>query len=80
MPNHLHFILFINAPVNSTDSPTVSTIVGHMKRWVSKEIGRSIWQRSFHDHVIRNEQDYQMIWKYIDENPYKWTLDCFYTV
>lgn len=39
---------------------------------------RKIWQRSFYDHVIRNEQDYLEIWKYIDENPVKWELDQFY--
>ena len=38
---------------------------------------KKIWQKSFHDHVIRNEQDYQEIWKYIDENPLKWEGDCF---
>ncbi len=79
MPNHLHLILFVNTPDNSKEVPTISTIVGQMKRWASKTIGRSIWQRSFHDHVIRGEKDYQMIWTYIDENPYKWELDCFYT-
>ena len=39
---------------------------------------RKLWQRSFYDHVIRNEQDYLEIWKYIDENPVKWELDQFY--
>ena len=32
---------------------------------------RKIWQRSFYDHVIRNEQDYLETLKYIDENPVK---------
>ena len=40
--------------------------------------GRRIWQRSFYDHVVRNEQDYAEIWKYIDDNPIKWELDKFY--
>jgi len=38
----------------------------------------NLFQRSFHDHVIRSEKEYQKIWKYIDENPIKWTMDCFY--
>jgi REP element-mobilizing transposase RayT len=37
-----------------------------------------IWQKSFHDHVIRNYIEYQEIWKYIDENPLKWELDKYY--
>lgn len=59
-------------------APTVSTIIGQMKRWVSKQIGFSIWQKSFHDHIIRNRAEYRQIWKYIDENPLKWELDCYY--
>ena len=47
---------------------------------VSKKIGKSIWQRSFHDHIIRNKNDYEKISKYIYENPIKWQYDRFYTV
>ena len=39
---------------------------------------KHIWQRSYYDHIIRNERDYLEIWQYIDENPLKWELDCFY--
>lgn len=46
---------------------------------VTKEIGKSIWQRSYHDHIIRGEKDYQKIWEYIETNPLKWELDCFYS-
>ena len=37
-----------------------------------------IWQSSFHDHIIRNDMDYQKIWEYISGNPSKWLDDCFY--
>lgn len=37
-----------------------------------------IWQRSFYDHVIRNEQDYYEIAKYIEENPLVWEEDTLY--
>ena len=30
------------------------------------------------DHIIRNEKDYYRIWKYIDENILKWSLDKYY--
>lgn len=43
------------------------------------DIDESLWQKSFHDHVIRNQDDYQKIWTYIDNNHLKWELDCFYT-
>ena len=57
-------------------APTVSTIVGHMKRWVSKQIHQSIWQKSFIDRVIRNETGYRAVWEYIENNPVK--LDTAY--
>lgn len=81
MPNHIHMILFI--PCDSgrmISSPTsILTAVGQMKRHVSKKIGEAIWQRSFHDHVIRDKNDYDKIAKYIHENPAVWQYDCFYT-
>ncbi len=43
-----------------------------------KTIGTSIWQRSYYDHVIRNEKDYEKIWEYIDTNVLKWKNDCYY--
>ena len=51
-----------------------AAVVGHMKRWVSMQIGQSIWQKSFYDHGIRNQQDYNEIWEYIENNPLKYTL------
>ncbi len=59
-------------------APTVSRIIKQMKGYVSKKIGKSVWQKSFYDHVIRNENDYLEIWQYIDSNPAKWTDDKFY--
>lgn len=38
-----------------------------------------MWQRSFHDHIIRGEKDYIEICKYIENNPAKWLEDKFYT-
>ena len=37
--------------------------------------GRKIWHTRYHDHIIRNQEDYQRIWQYIDENPAKWSED-----
>jgi hypothetical protein len=33
------------------------------------------WQKSFHDHIIRNENDLKKIKEYIANNPIKWHLD-----
>ncbi len=58
--------------------PTVSRVVQQLKGVVTKQIGHCIWQKLFHDHVIRNEKDYSKIWEYIDNNPARWQEDCFY--
>lgn len=84
MPNHIHFIIQISAKENgSSGMPTptnsiVSKFVGTFKRFCNREYGENIWQRSYHDHVIRGEKDYLEIWEYIENNPYKWEEDNLY--
>lgn len=78
MPNHVHAILIFEN--GSADLPTV---IGLYKSRVSKEIhkiqpDKRVWQRSFHDHIIRSRKSYEKIWNYIDGNPSKWADDCFY--
>lgn len=74
MPEHIHMILMLNdanGRIISAPTKSIKTIIGQMKRWVSKEIGFSIWQKSFYDHVIRDEADYITKWEYIENNPLK---------
>ena len=56
-------------------APTLSRILKQFKGSVTKQVGAPIWQKSFYDHVIRNEAEYLDTWAYIDENPAKWTED-----
>ena len=43
------------------------------------ELGfKTLWQRSFYDHVIRSEKDYLSIRQYIDDNPAGWAEDEYY--
>lgn len=81
MPNHVHLLLQINTDADGRPmvAPTISTVVQQFKGIVSKQIGHSIWQKLFHDHVIRNQADYMKIWEYIENNPLQWKLDCFYS-
>jgi REP element-mobilizing transposase RayT len=39
---------------------------------------RQLWQRNYHEHIIRDEQSYQRISEYIINNPAKWKGDKFY--
>ena len=85
MPNHVHLLLRYadSEPCSGgvrAPRPTVMTVVRSLKTMVTKEIGHTIWQKSFYDHVIRNEADYLAIWQYVDGNPQTWTADEFYSL
>jgi len=86
MPNHIHIIFNIQNDGRGNPSPTLSNVIGWLKYSITKQInningtiGNKIFQRSFHDHIIRGENDFLKIWNYIDINPQKWREDCFYT-
>jgi len=36
------------------------------------------WQPRFHDHIIRNDTEYQRINDYIENNPVNWSIDNFF--
>ena len=80
MPNHIHMILRINPPTSRRPqaAPTIERVINQFKGAVSKKAGFPVWQKSYHDHIIRNEADYRRIWEYIDTNPAKWREDCYY--
>ena len=76
MPNHIHFIL-----IKGNDCKrTLAQDVRSFKTLVTKEIGRSIWQRLYYEHVVRDEKDYLIKAKYIEDNPAKWTDDEMYVI
>ena len=64
-----------NDPLRSKRSNKVSNIVRSIKTLTTKEIGKPIFQRSFYDHIIRNVQDYNETWEYIENNPKMWILN-----
>ena len=84
MPNHLHLIINIDDyknGVSETATPynnEISKFISLLKRYCNHDIGKNIWKRSFHDHIIRGEEDYKKIWEYIDTNVIRWENDCFY--
>lgn len=78
MPNHIHMLIAIDDCGRTLFAPTISRIVKQFKGVVTKQIGKSIWQRSFYDHIIRDEQDYVEKWNYIENNPARWLDDDLY--
>ena len=85
MPNHIHLIIEIdNADETSgRPSPTrsnslISQYISTLKRFTNKNCGADLWQRSYYDHIIRNEADYMEKAEYILTNPDRWAEDEYY--
>jgi len=86
MPNHVHGIVIIGKRTGASPVPTLSKIIGSVKSKSSIEylkfikrnnlnISGQIWQRSFHDHIIRDEKSLYEIREYIVSNPLNWETD-----
>lgn len=72
-------------------APTISDVVQAFKRYSTVEYSKlvhqgmlppydkQVWQRGFYDHVIRNQSDYDEIYRYIENNPVQWEQDELYT-
>ena len=58
-----------------TRTSEIARFVGTFKRFCNKEYGSNIWQSRYYDHVIRNQQDYNEVWEYIENNPTKWAIN-----
>lgn len=87
MPNHIHLILVITERHAGRSLPdimqyfktmTTNEFIQNVKNGLLMPFDKKLWQKSYYDHIIRDEQDYQKIWKYIDENPLKWANDQYY--
>ncbi len=84
MPDHIHLILSILNGQSGTPVPTgenikidnsnsiIARFVSTFKRFCNKEYCVNIWQPRYYDHVIRNQQDYNEVWEYIENNPKSW--------
>ena len=89
MPNHLHAVIGVEGGVGEGLKPSLtkkywlSEMLRGFKTFSSRKLHEA-WltsfkrQRSFYDHVIRNEQDLLRIQEYIQLNPYKRKNDEYY--
>ena len=92
MPNHVHMIVLVvkndivageGSGASGKPRPTnalIPKLLSSVKRHTNKLAGFNMWQTSFYDEIIRNEQAYHNICKYIDENPAKWAEDKYYNL
>ena len=87
MPNHVHMIVLLLSTSICDDKASMSlqSVIGNFKSFTTKRYNdiqktnnRSLWQRSYYDRIIRDEQEYNDVWRYIDENPLQWEVDEYY--
>jgi putative transposase len=89
MPNHLHGIIILAPAAESptcrgaaSSAPTVGQIIRAFKSLAAVEAnrilgssGRPFWQRNYYEHVIRDEDELNIIRRYICDNPRNWLDD-----
>lgn len=87
MPNHVHGIVIIDNIQQGQDCPTTSlfdvmrtykSITTKLCNQHNHILRQKIWQPRYHDRIIRDENEYQKLWEYIDNNPLKWELDRYF--
>ena len=83
MPDHLHLIVTIKERYTGCSLPdvmrffktmTTNEYIRGVKDGVLLPFDGKLWQKSYYEHVIRNQQDYNEIWEYIENNPAKWII------
>ncbi len=83
MHDHLHFIINITEQHAGCSLPdimkffktmTTNEYIKGVKNRDLPPFKNKIWQKSYYDHVIRNQEDYNETWEYIENNPKKWIL------
>ena len=80
MPNHVHAILILEDV--SRPAHGLSEVVRGFKTFSARRIntlrataGKPIWQRGYHEHIVRGESALQKIRDYIAANPARWAVD-----
>ena len=71
MPNHFHGVLVFE-PGNQHALPNV---IRSFKVFTTRAVGRPIWQRSYHDRIVRGDDELARIREYIANNPAQWAID-----
>ncbi len=68
-------------PPRGTQSGSIGAILQNFKSVSTRRVNRitqnsgTLWQRNYHEEIIRNEKAYENIRRYIVENPLSWDED-----
>ena len=85
MPDHIHLLINLeNKGEFDTDRQgclSLRDVVKYLKSYTTREYRKItgnkeavLWQQRYYDHIIRNQEDYNEKWQYIDNNPLKYIL------
>jgi len=78
--NSSHWIAYVDAHGATHASPLLGTIIGSFKSAVSHRIRQQynishLWQRNYYEHILRDEADWNLAYRYVDANPMNWDDD-----
>jgi REP-associated tyrosine transposase len=69
-------------PLHGQTPKSLGSLMAGFKSSVTKQINvlrntpaAPVWQRNYHDHIIRNDREMSRIWNYIEANPSRWEDD-----
>lgn len=85
MPNHVHGVMVLGGAASGAptqDAISLATAVRAFKSLSAvagnkllNRPGRPFWQRTYYEHIVRNEADLNRIRQYIRDNPANWESD-----
>lgn len=78
MPNHIHMIVILDNGPGGGGTPPLRSVIRRIKSYTTNQYKDKLWQRSYYDHIIRDEADYLEKRNYIDTNPQRWAEDEYY--
>ena len=77
MPDHVHLLLNLTGQYGGHPLSKViqrfKSYTDHLYQTDGQPFGPKLWQRGYHDHILRNENDLLQVRNYIQENPLRWS-------
>ena len=61
--------------IGAFKSITTDEYISGVSEFDWPRFNKRFWQRNYHEHIIRNEEELNRIREYILTNPLRWTLD-----
>ncbi|MDO8437143.1 MAG: transposase [Nitrosomonadaceae bacterium] len=69
MPDHWHWLLQLGEMIDLAQ--VMNVIKGRSAMAVNRSLGRTgpVWQRGYHDHALRHDEDVRVVARYVIANP-----------